>query len=103
MDLRMDAEAMRQNIQARLALVREGNYFELLGISPHATAYEIRSAFVTLRRYYQPQRLIGGGSADLHAEVVLIGDVLEEAYEVLRDAHRRNRYLRAIEARPAER
>jgi hypothetical protein len=40
--------------------------------------------------------------ADLAAEVRKITSVLEEAYEILKDNTRRDRYRRAIEAGPEE-
>ena len=51
-----------------------------------------------LRRFFEPSRLITAATADLTGDVELIAEVLEEAYQVLRDPHRRSRYRRAIEA-----
>jgi hypothetical protein len=45
--------------------------------------------------------LLSAETADLHDAVRLILEVLDEAYEVLRDGHRRERYRRAIEALPS--
>jgi hypothetical protein len=97
----MDADAVRMHIAARLELVRKGSYFELLGIAPHATSYEVRRAFVDLRRQYQPARLLTGSTADLASDIELIAEVIEEAYDVLRDDNRRRRYQLAIHAQPA--
>jgi hypothetical protein len=94
----LDADAIRQRVQARLALVQEADYFSLLGLTSAATPYEIRRAFVTLRRSFDPSRLLTAATADLADDVQLIVEVLEEAYEVLRDTRRRQRYRRALEA-----
>jgi len=94
----LDADAIRQRVAARVALVREADYFSLLGIPRRATSYEVRHAFVTLRRSLEPNRLLTAATADLRADVELVIEVLEEAYEVLRDANRRTRYRKAIEA-----
>jgi hypothetical protein len=96
----LDEEAVRKRVQARLALVREGDYFSLLGISKEATSYEIKRAYLALRRVFEPSRLLTAQTADLHDDVVLIVEVLDEAYDILRDGHRRERYRRAIEAGP---
>jgi hypothetical protein len=93
-----DAEAVRKRVAARLALVREGDYFSLLGVARDATAYEIRRAFVALRRAFEPARVVTGATVDLADDVALIVEVLEEAHDVLRDPVRRDRYRKAIEA-----
>ncbi len=92
----LDADAVRKRVQARLDLVHEGDYFALLGVTCDATAYAIRQAYVELRRRFEPARLLDAGTADLDPDVRLIAEVLDEAYEVLRDANRRTRYRRAL-------
>jgi len=92
----LDVEAVRSRVRARLALVREGDYFSLLGVPPDATEYEIRRAYVGLRRTFEPSRLLTAATADLSDDVRLIVEVLEESYEILRDPHRRSRYRHAL-------
>jgi hypothetical protein len=96
----LDEDAIRARVRARLELVDEGDYFAVLGVSRDATSYEIRRAFVELRRAFEPSRILTPRLADLAGEVKKIVVVLDEAYEILRDAARRERYRRAIEARP---
>ena len=96
----LDEEALRLRVRARLALVEDGDYFSLLGVSRAATAYEIRRAYLELRRAFEPSRLLTAATADLADDVRLVVEVLDEAYEILRDPHRRERYRRAIEAGP---
>jgi len=60
----------------------------------------VRRAFVELRRAFEPTRILTPRLADLAGDVRKIVVVLEEAYEILRDVARRERYRRAIEARP---
>ena len=72
----------------------------LLGVSRDATGYEVRRAFVELRRAFEPSRILTPRILDLADDVRKIVVVLEEAYEILRDAARRERYRRAIDARP---
>lgn len=94
----LDEEAIRLRVRARLALVEDGDYFAVLGIPRTATSYEIRRAYLDLRRAFEPARLLTGHTADLAEPVRTIVEVLDEAYEILKDAHRRERYRRAIEA-----
>jgi hypothetical protein len=96
----LDEEAIRARVRARLELVEEGDYFAVLGIPRTATGYEIRRAFLELRRNFEPARILTPRIADLRDDVDKIVSVLDEAYEVLRDATRRERYRRAIEGAP---
>jgi hypothetical protein len=93
-----DEEAVRQRVRARLALVEDGDYFSLLGVPRTATSYEIRRAYMELRRAFEPSRLLTAGTADLHGDVRVVLEVLEEAFDILREPHRRERYRRAIES-----
>jgi hypothetical protein len=96
----IDAEAVRERVRARLQLVEDGDYFALLGVTRDATGYEVRRAFLELRRAFDPARVLTPDVADLAGDVRKITDVLEEAYDILKDAARRERYRRAIEAVP---
>jgi len=96
----LDEEALRARIEARMALVREGDYFAVLGINRGATGYDIRRAYLDLRRQFEPNRILRARTADLRDDVDVICEVLDEAYEVLRDQLRRDRYRRALEATP---
>jgi hypothetical protein len=97
----IDAEAVRARVRARRALVDDGDYFALLGVGRNATGYEVRRAFLDLRRAFEPQRILSPQVADLADDVRTIVAVLEEAYEILRDPVRRERYRRAIDAVPS--
>ncbi|HSO35295.1 MAG TPA: DUF4388 domain-containing protein, partial [Labilithrix sp.] len=96
----LDEDAIRARVRARLELVEEGDYFSVLGVTRDATGYEVRRAFVDLRRTFEPARLLNPRLLDLAEDVRKIVVVLEEAYEILRDGARRERYRRAIDARP---
>jgi hypothetical protein len=99
-DAALDAEAIRERVRARAQLVDDGDYFAVLGVAHDATGYEVRRAFLELRKAFDPSRMLTPEVLDLSAEVKKITFVLEEAYEILKDAARRDRYRRAIEAVP---
>ncbi|MCL2777416.1 MAG: hypothetical protein FWD73_05380 [Polyangiaceae bacterium] len=99
-DAVLDEQAVRARVRARLELVDEGDYFAVLGIMRSATSYEVRRAFLELRRAFEPSRILTPRLHDLDSDVRKITLVLEEAYEILKDAGRRERYRRAIEAHP---
>jgi hypothetical protein len=96
----LDEDAIRGRVRARLELVEEGDYFSVLGVTRDATGYEIRRAFIELRRTFEPSRILTPRLIDLAEDVRKIIIVIEEAYEILRDNARRERYRRAIDARP---
>ncbi len=96
----IDAEGVRERVRARRQLVEDGDYFALLGVSHDATGYEVRRAFLELRRAFDPSRVLTPEVADLAEDVKQITMVLEEAYDILKDSARRERYRRAIEAVP---
>ncbi len=96
--LALEEEAVRARVKARLELVEEGDYFAVLGVARDATGYEIRRAFLELRRSFEPARLLTPQTTDLLGDLDTINAVVEEAYDVLRDGARRERYRRAIES-----
>ena len=96
----IDDEAARVRILARKALVDEGDYFAVLGVARSATAYDIRRAYTALRSEFEPSRALTAQLADLRDVVSEIVEVLDEAFEILSDNRRRERYRRAIEATP---
>jgi hypothetical protein len=96
----IDHEAVRARIRARRALVDEGDYFSLLGVSRSATSYDIRRAYSTLRNEFDPGNLLTPLTADLGEDLALVLEMLDEAYEILRDQVRRDRYRRALEDTP---
>jgi hypothetical protein len=96
----LDDEAIRKAVLARRALVEDGDYFMLLGVPRSATGYHVRQAYLDLRRSFDPGTVLRPATLDLTMDVELINEVISEAYEVLRDPTRRERYRRAIEAVP---
>jgi hypothetical protein len=94
----LDDEAVRRRVQARLALVEEADYFALLGVGRNATLHDVQRAYLALRTQFDPARVLSARTADLAGDVETILMVVEEAYEVLGDDSRRDRYRRALEA-----
>lgn len=96
----LDDAAIREAVLARRALIENGDYFAVLGVPRSATGYHIRQAFLDLRRSFEPSVVLRAGTLELKDDVDVIVDVLEEAYQVLKDPLRRERYRRALEATP---
>jgi hypothetical protein len=96
----LDADAVRARVAARLSLVEEGDYFALLGVARDATTYDLRRAYTQLRKAFDPGTVLTAATVDLKDDLEAILEVLGEAYDVLRDPVRRERYRRALEAAP---
>jgi hypothetical protein len=96
----LDHEALRARISTRLGLVQEADYFAVLGVSRGATSYDVRRAYEKLRGEFEPSRILTAGTADMRDDVDTILFVLDEAFEILSDDRRRERYRRALEAAP---
>ena len=75
----------------------EEDYYQVLGVDYDATTEQIRAAYRDLVRQYHPDAGLVGGTTLLFRRI-------QEAYEVLRDADRRQRYdeeLRSAGLRPS--
>lgn len=96
----LDEQAVRELVANRKALVEEGDYFQVLGLTHQATAYDIRRAYLELKRTFQAGRLLTPEVTDLRDDVDLISSVLDEAYDILHDQTRRERYRRALLSSP---
>ncbi|HEX6272083.1 MAG TPA: hypothetical protein VFZ53_03555 [Polyangiaceae bacterium] len=96
----LDAVALRERIAARVGLVEEGDYFALLGVGRAATSYDVRRAYLSIRKSFDPARILTAETVDLKDDLESILEVLDEAYEILGDATRRERYRRALDAVP---
>ena len=96
----LDDRAVRARVLARYALVEQGDYFALLGVSRSATDYEIKKAHANLTLEFMPSRVLTARNADLRDKVETILELLDEARDVLGDRVRRERYRRALDAMP---
>jgi hypothetical protein len=96
----LDHAALRARILSRKALSEEGDYFALLGVARSATSYDIRRAYAVLKDEYEPSRVLTSETVDLRDDVEMILEVLAEAFEILEDDLRRERYRRALDASP---
>jgi hypothetical protein len=57
----------------------------------------VRRAYLDLRRAFDPSRVLTPEVQTMAPDVRRINMVLDEAYEILKDPARRERYRRAIE------
>ncbi len=93
--------AASSEIEARIDLtrvaekyeqVRSGNYFEVLGVSSSATAYEIEQSYDRLAREFQPGRFQELRNPELPGQLDEIQRLLAEARDILIDEGLREEY-----------
>ena len=90
------AEAMRATVQEMAQKLDRINHFEALGVSQHATADEVSTAFVRAARQFHPDRLTSAGLVDLQPIAERILARINEAAMVLGDATRRAEYVASL-------
>ncbi len=95
----IDDDAFRKRVLARRALVEDGDYFTILGLSRSATQHEVLRAHQMLMQQYSPERLTVR-LLHLKDDLELVRSTINEAHRVLSDDVRRHRYRLALEAVP---
>jgi hypothetical protein len=98
-----DQKIDRARVLSRYALVQEGDYFEVLGLSREATAHEVRRAHQALSRDLSVSSLDAQLAVELNGELRAIRSVLDEGARVLGDARLRRRYQAHLPLAPARR
>jgi hypothetical protein len=100
-----DAAIDRALVMSRHALVKEGDYFQVLGVSREASAQEIRRAHEVLASELSPETLHPTVAAELGTELGEIRLVLAEAARLMTNDRLRRQYRDALPAAitPAER
>lgn len=75
------------------------DYFEVLGVPRDAVLADIKEQYHSLQRAYHPDTFYQSPDTELKEAVFRIAKRLSEAYVVLRDPTRRERYLQDVSGR----
>lgn len=75
------------------------DYFEVLGVARDAPLSELKEQYHSLQRAYHPDTFYQSPDTELKDAVFRIAKRLSEAYVVLRDPTRRERYVQDISGR----
>jgi len=94
----VDFETDARRISERLSVVREGSYFDCLGLGFDAGPAEVLRAYRQIREQLDPERLHPDVRAQYASELAEILEVLREAYDVLTDPSLRDDYARYVQA-----
>ena len=87
-----DIAALRDEIAALHASLRDRNHYELLGVARDADPAAVRRAYVTAAKRFHPDAVARAGLADLRQSAEAIFGRVAEAHEVLSDPARRRDY-----------
>jgi hypothetical protein len=88
----VEAQIDLTRVAEKYEQVRSGNYFEVLGVSSAATAYEIEQSYDRLAREFQPGRFRDLRQPELPAQLDEIQRLLAEARDILVDEGLREEY-----------
>lgn len=72
--------------------IDEMDYYQILKVSPTASAAEIKEAYYRETRVFHPDNFISLQDKDLKNRVLKISKLITEAYVVLRDFEKRKKY-----------
>ena len=75
----------RQRVAGKLALMHEGSYFALLGLSPDASAREVSQAHSSLKQSLSAAQMPAELVAEFGGALRELGEVLDEARDLLVD------------------
>lgn len=96
-----DGLAWRERFVQQCGYAEVGDYFRILGLGIDAHAGQLREAYARQRKDFDPKTARFAQPADLEA-LRQIRELLDEAYAILRDPVRRERYRAALRGRDAE-
>lgn len=91
----MAAGVQIAELRALASIVEDLDYYQLLEVSPRASAVEVRQAYHSVARRFHPDRLRQQGD-EIGAAADRIAKRVSEAYAVLRDPRRRKLYDQQI-------
>jgi curved DNA-binding protein CbpA len=98
----MDAQFLIE-VETLAAVLDQLDYYGVLKLAPGAGAADVKAAYYRESRAFHPDRFAAVESAELRALVGRIYRRINEAYTVLRDDRKRERYLADVSGPDRER
>jgi len=91
-----DVEIRRRRLEVKFEQIHNASYFDILGVSPQASPYEIKTAFERLAREFHDLHYAHPALADLATKLDVVQRTLAEARDVLSDELLREGYRSAL-------
>lgn len=92
-----EAEKMRAEVLSRLDHLDSLDFYELLGVAPHAERGAIRKAYLVAAKRYHPDAIARLGLQELRSQTGEVFSKIAEANEVLTNAEQRAAYDHSLE------
>lgn len=92
-----EKEALKRQLALKIEKVNNGTYFEILDIDPFDEDADVASAKKRLSELFDVQRFWAAGVSGHEDEIYLVRRIIDEAFVVLGEPKRRERYRRAVQ------
>lgn len=89
----LEDREIKNKIVKRLSLAKNGNYFELLGVSQNSSIGEIKRAYIALAKEFHPDRIPNSAGREVRRMAEELFAILTEAHNILVDDQRRAEYV----------
>lgn len=86
----------RERLAAKVAAMRDQNYYEILGLKTSASREDIKRAYFVLAKEYHPDKHFSSASAEVRHLAQQLYDLISQAHDTLNDPQERERYTREL-------
>lgn len=94
--LPLEDREIKNKILKKLSIAKNGNYFDLLGVTQMSTISEIKRAYITLAKEFHPDRIPNSAGREVRKMAEELFMALTEAHNTLTDENRRKEYIDKI-------
>lgn len=91
-----DPEELKRRIREKHKQIKEGSYFEILGVQTDSPDVDIKAAFLRMEKAFRPERYGAPEYADVQGQVKEIYGAIQEAWQVLQDPTMRASYRKGL-------
>ena len=99
---RNETGLFEEALEKQLQVGKTADHYTLLGVAPDCPARDIRKAYLKAAKQYHPDTTLKYGRDDLKAKSAALFAQITEAFEVLGDPQKRERYDAHLRGAPTE-